>query len=140
MPLLVARVLLVTLAGLQNFWFKPLQTFAVVLLVFMVLMLLLLLVGFGAGVREGGVNEKTLSPPPRALRGPTWGPVEPSVDGGVSSLRHGGKGRRDSNPWAGRSFEMGQSSGAGSGKEKAGTLGTSPSSLSQGKAEDGGRW
>ena len=33
---------------------------------------------------------------------------------------------------------MGQSTGAGSGKEKAGAVGTSPSAVSQGKAEEGG--
>lgn len=98
-------------------------------------LLLLGLLGFAAAVREGGVNENTLSPPlpaARALGGPVW-----FSDGGrVSRVRRGGGGRRDSKPCPGLSFDIGQSSGGGSGKEKVGALGTS--SLSQGNAEDGG--
>lgn len=99
--------------------------------------LLLGLLGFVAMTREGGVNENTLSPPvpaARALRGPAW----PSAEGRVSRVRRGGGGRRASRPWLGLSLDIGQSSGSGSGKEKVGAAGTSPSSLSQGKAEDGG--
>lgn len=112
-----------------------------VLLVLVALMLLELLLGllglFAAAVREGGVNENTLSPPlpaVRALGGPGWF----SAEGRVSRVRRGGGGRRDSRPCPGLSLDIGQSTGGGSGKEKVGPLGTSTSSLSQGKAEDGG--
>lgn len=109
----------------------------VVLVALMLVELLLGLLGFAAALREGGVNENTLSPPPpnaRALGGPGW----LSADGGVSRIRRGGRGRRDRRPWPGLSLDIGQSSGAGSGKEKAGTPDNSPSSPNQGKAEDGG--
>lgn len=105
-----------------------------VLVALMLLELLLGLLGFAATVREGGVNENTLSPPlpaARALRGPGWF----SAEGRVSRVRRGGRGRRDSRPCPGLSLDIGQSSGGGSGKEKVGALWTS--SLSQGKAEDG---
>lgn len=108
-----------------------------VLVALMLLELLLGLLGFAVAVREGGLNENTLSPPlpaPRALGGP--GCV--SAEGRLSRVRRGGRGRRDSKPCPGLSFDIGQSSGGGSGKEKAGVLCISPSSLSQGKAEDGG--
>lgn len=108
-----------------------------VLVALMLPELLLGLLGFAAVTREGGVKEKTLSPPlpaARALRGPVW----PSAEGRASRVRRGGGGRRASRPWFGPSLEIGQSSGSGSGKEKVGAAGISPSSLSQGKAEDGG--
>lgn len=108
-----------------------------VLVALMLLELLLGLLGFAAAGREGGVNENTLSPPlpcARALGGPGW----LSADGKVSRVRRGGGGRRDSRPCPGLSLDIGQSSGGGSGKEKVGAQGTSPSPLSQGKAEDGG--
>lgn len=108
-----------------------------VLVALMLLELLLGLVGFAMVVREGGVNENTLSPPlppARALGGPCW----LSVEGMLSRLRRGGGGRRDSRPCPGLSFDIGQSSGGGSGKEKVGVSCISPSSLSQGNAEDGG--
>lgn len=108
-----------------------------VLVALMLLELLLGLLGFAAAVREGGVNENTLSPPlpaVRALGGPGW----LSAKGRVSRVRRGGGGRRDSRPCPGLSLDIGQSSGGGSGKEKVGPLGASASSLSQGKAEDGG--
>lgn len=87
------------------------------------------------------MNENTLSPPPpvaRALRSPGW----LSAAGRVSKVRRGGGGRRDSRPCPGLSLDIGQSSGAGSGKENAGPLCESPSPLNQGNAEDGGggRW
>lgn len=131
----------------------PLQRLPVVpaLLVLVALMLLELLLGLlgfapAAAVvavvavvagRDGGVNENTFSPPlpcARALEGPGW----LSAGGKVSRVRRGGGGRRDSRPCPGLSLDIGQSSGGGSGKEKVGAKGTSPSSLSQGKAEDGG--
>ncbi len=108
-----------------------------VLVALMLLELLVGLLGFAAAVREGGVNENTLSPPlppPRALGGPGW----LSAEGRGSRVRWGGGGRRDSKPCPGLSLDIGQSSGGGSGKEKVGALCTPPSSLSQGKAEDGG--
>lgn len=107
-----------------------------VLVALMLLELLLGLLGFAAAVRAGEVNENTLSPPlpaARALGGPDWA----SAEGRVSRVRRGGGGRRDSRPCPGLSLDIGQSSG-GSGKEKVGALGTPLSSLSQGKAEDGG--
>lgn len=103
----------------------------------MLLELLPGLLGFAVVVREGGVNENTLSPPlpaVRALGGPGW----LSAEGGLSRVRRGGGGRRDSRPCPGLSLDIGQSSGGGSGKENVGALCISPSSLSQGKAEDGG--
>lgn len=108
-----------------------------VLVALMLLELLLGLLGFVTAMREGGVNENILSPPlpaARALEGPGW----LSAEGRVSRVRRGGGGRRDSRPCPGLSLDIGQSSGGGSGKEKVGALGTSTSSLSQGKAEDGG--
>lgn len=108
-----------------------------VLVALMLPELLLGLPGFADAVREGGVNENTLSPPlptTLALRGPGW----LSAEGRVSRLRRGGGGRRDSRPCPGLSLDIGQSSGGGSGKEKVVALDTSPSALSQGKAEDGG--
>lgn len=108
-----------------------------VLVALMLLELLVGLLGFAAAAREGGVNENTLSPPlpaVRALRGPGW----LSAEGRGSRVRRRGGGRRDRRPCPGLSLDIGQSSGGGSGKEKAGVFGTSPSSLSQGKAEDGG--
>lgn len=106
-----------------------------VLVALMLLELLLGLLGFATAVRDGGVNENTLSPPlpvARALGVPGWF----SAEGRVSRVRRGGGGRRDSRPCPGLSLDIGQSSGGGSGKENVGALGTS--SLSQGKAEDGG--
>lgn len=106
-----------------------------VLVALMLLELLLGLLGFAAAVRDGGVNENTLSPPlpvARALGVPGWF----SAEGRVSRVRRGGGGRRDNRPCPGLSLDIGQSSGGGSGKENVGALGTS--SLSQGKAEDGG--
>lgn len=107
-----------------------------VLVALMLVVLLLGLVGFAA-VREGGVNENTLSPPfpvVRALEGPGW--LSACAMGSRVSL--GGGGLRESRPCPALSLAMGLSSGRGSGKEKAGALGISPSSPSQGKAEDGG--
>lgn len=109
-----------------------------VLVALMLLELLLGLLGFAAAVREGGVNVNTLSPPFPAIR-PLGGPGWLSPVGRVSRVRRGGRGRRDSRPCPGLSLDIGQSSGGGSGKEKVGALCTSPSSPSQGKAEDGGR-
>lgn len=112
----------------------------VVLIVLVALILEEELLGLVAGVREGGVKENTRSPPPPTPRGLMGPGSRPSANGVLSKERRGGGGRRDSKPCPGRSFDMGQSSGRlpGSGKEKAGTQGPSPSSLSQGKAEEGG--
>lgn len=117
----------------------PVVPVLLVLVALMLLELLLGLLGFAAAAagREGGVNENTFSPPvpcARALRGPGW----LSADGKVSRVRRGGGGRRDSKPCPGLSLDIGQSSVGRSGKEKVGAQGTSPSSLSQGKAEEGG--
>lgn len=92
--------------------------------------------GFVAAFREGGVNENTLSPPFPAARA-LGGPACPSADGSASRISRGG-GRRDSRPCPGLSLDIGQSTGGGSGNENIGVFGTSPSSLSQGKAEEGG--
>lgn len=93
--------------------------------------LLLGLLWFTLAVRNGGVkeNEKSRSPPiPRALAGPV------SDKGRFSRVRRGGGGRRDNPPCSSLTLGGGQSSG----KEKAWTPCTSPSSLNQGNAEDGG--
>lgn len=129
---------LVRLVPLQRLPVAPAMLLFVAL---MLLELLLGLLGFVPAGREGGVNEKTLSAPlpaVRALKGPGW----LSADGKGSRVRQGGGGRRDRRPCPRLSLDIGQSAGGRSGKEKAGVLGTSPSSLSQGKADDGigGMW
>lgn len=77
-----------------------------VLVALMLPELLVGLLGFAAAVREGGVNENTLSAPLPAARA-LWGPGWLSAEWMVSRVKRGG--RRDSRPCPGLILDMGQS-------------------------------